>query len=242
MRFTRLLMVAFLVACATRSADAQAVSVQLPRQDVFSVGTVVSVPDRGGVYLGGVKRAADSRSQYGFGPLRAGSSIGSERSASSLSAHVYIHDFDEMDRMLLNTPTGGGLAAMDRPLNGLAAHAHGQLVRQHTEQRVAGPSRSDGPDRGAPQLSGANASLRPRHPANPAMAERYRREAARASLRGQTETANLYLRLAKQCDGESDSVGQVSSLPVSSVSKAEAGSNLAPRDLSLNQRARQESE
>jgi hypothetical protein len=247
-----------LVAGQGQLAHAQAVSVQLPRQDIFSVGTVVSVPDRGGAYLGGVKRAADSRSLYGFGPLRAGSSIGSERSASNLSAHVYIHDFDEMDRMLLNSPTGRGLAAADRPLDGLAGHAHRQLAQQHTQ--IASSARSStvqaSGGRQPPEAFGVgrvvkspvNDSGASRPPlattavADPAMASRYRREATRASHCGQTETASLYLRLAKQCEGTSADVAQASTPPASSVSKAEAASKSAPRDFSLNQRARRESE
>lgn len=225
-----------LVAGQVEQVHAQAVSVQLPRQNIFSVGTVVSVPDRGGAYLGGVKRAADGRSQYGFGPLRAGSSIGTERSASNLSAHAYIHDFDEMDRMLLNTPTGGGLASTEPPLTGLAGHAHRQLALQHTQ--IASNARSaTAAVSGSRPASGTKSS----NP-DPAMASRYRREAARASLRGQTETANLYLRLARQCDGESEAVGPVAKPPTSLNSQSIAGSDSAPRNVSLNQRARRESE
>jgi hypothetical protein len=98
-------------ACATlmaRAASAQ-VTVQQPVVDRFSVGTTVSVPDRGRAYLGGVKSAGDSRAQYGFGPLR-GSNVGQFRSASSSSVSVFIHDFDEMDRQLLGQGRSGGAA------------------------------------------------------------------------------------------------------------------------------------
>lgn len=215
------------------SAESQ-VSVQLPRQSVFSVGTTVSVPDRGGVFLGGVSRAASSRSSYGIGPLRSGSSVGFERSHSGASAHVYIHDLDEMDRMLLNTPIDRGVAETERPLNGLAGHAHRQLVQQHEQIAVASggrqPTGSSVVVRGAKPVSELPGALRPplatsvvAKPAiaDPVMAGRYRREAVRASERGQQETANLYLRLARQCEGESTP---------------------RDRDVTLTQRARRESE
>lgn len=96
------------LACASlsvRSATAQ-VTVQQPVIDRFSVGTTVSVPDRGRAFLGGVNSAGSSRTQYGFGPLR-GSNVGQFRSASSSSVSVFIHDFDEMDRQLLSQGRGG---------------------------------------------------------------------------------------------------------------------------------------
>jgi hypothetical protein len=258
MRTLGLVFVVLFVAIQTQPALAQAVSVQLPRQDIFSVGTVVSVPDRGGVFLGGVKRAADSRSQYGFGPLRAGSSIGTERSASNLSAHVYIHDFDEMDRMLLNTPTVGGLAATDRPLEGLAGHAHRQLTGQQSQFASSGRTSSPLVSGGRQPLDSssfefgtaarATQSAGSRPPlarivtaSDPTMASRYRREAARASLRGQSETANLYLRLAQQCDGEADAAEPRSPAPIS-IARSVTESQSPSRELSLRQRDRRETE
>jgi hypothetical protein len=230
MRSLGLVLTLLFSAAQVQQARAQAVSVQLPRQSVFSVGTTVSVPDRGGVFLGGVSRAASSRSSYGIGPLRSGSSVGFERSFSGASAHVYIHDLDEMDRMLLNTPVDRGLAGMEPQLNGLAGHAHRQLVRQHEQIAVASggrqPSGSSVVVRSASGLSGASRpSLAKSVVADPVMASRYRREAARASERGQQETANLYLRLARQCEGEST-----------------LRDRDRDRDVTLTQRARRESE
>ncbi|MBI5758315.1 MAG: hypothetical protein HZA46_07345 [Planctomycetales bacterium] len=235
-----------LVMWLAQSAESQ-VSVQLPRQSVFSVGTTVSVPDRGGVFLGGVSRVASSRSSNGIGPLRSGSSVGFERSFSGASAHVFIHDLDEMDRMLLNAPVDRGLAATEPPLNGLAGHAHRQLVQQHA--RIADSERfsiavasggrkppgssnmvRDAKVRDAKSILEPPGALWPplakavvAKPAiaDPVMASRYRREAARASERGQQEIANLYLRLAQQCEGESTP---------------------RDRDVTLTQRARRESE
>jgi len=85
-----------LLLCA---ADVQGqVTVQLPNVQTFNVNTSVSVPDRGSVLLGGVSSARDSRFTPGFSPF--GSSIGTERNASSMRATVTIHDFEEMEAEL----------------------------------------------------------------------------------------------------------------------------------------------
>lgn len=60
----------------------------------------VSVPDRGGVLLGSVSRAGESRNSYGF-PFTRGSSVGRFARHSSLSSHVWIQDLREMDRLIL---------------------------------------------------------------------------------------------------------------------------------------------
>ena len=60
----------------------------------------VSVPDRGGVLLGSVSRAGESRSSYGF-PFTRGSSVGRFAEHSSMTSHVWIHDLREMDRLIL---------------------------------------------------------------------------------------------------------------------------------------------
>src|SRR5262245_35901674 len=45
-------------------------TVQLPTFSFFTVQTVVSVPDGGGMSLGGINRAADGSVTRGFGPLQ----------------------------------------------------------------------------------------------------------------------------------------------------------------------------
>lgn len=88
------------------TALGQATAVQLPTYSFFSTATTVSVPDRGSVYLGGVKRAATGRNEFGS-PLLPfkNRGIGTERSASNMHVSVYIHDFDAMDEYLLSQPT-----------------------------------------------------------------------------------------------------------------------------------------
>jgi hypothetical protein len=87
----------------------QGTAVQLPTYSFFSTSTTVSVPDRGSVYMGGVKRARTGMNEFGTPllptrPFR-NRAIGSERSASGVSVSVRIHDFEAMDEFLLNQPT-----------------------------------------------------------------------------------------------------------------------------------------
>jgi len=84
---------------------AQVTTVQLPTYGRFGVGTAVTVPDRGSVYLGGINRARSGSSEFGtpFVPLR-NRSFGSDRRARGASVSVYIHDFEAMDEMLLGQP------------------------------------------------------------------------------------------------------------------------------------------
>jgi hypothetical protein len=75
-------------------------SVQQPVIQSTGGNFAVSVPDRGGILLGSISRAGVSRKSYGF-PFLRGSSVGGFSQHSSLSAHVWIHDLREMDRMIL---------------------------------------------------------------------------------------------------------------------------------------------
>jgi hypothetical protein len=65
----------------------------------------VSVPDRGGVLLGSISRAGESRKSYGL-PFTRGSSVGRFSQRSSLSSHVWIHDLREMDQLVLDMAEG----------------------------------------------------------------------------------------------------------------------------------------
>ena len=82
---------------------AQNLTVQQPVVGVFGVDTVVSVPDRGGAFLGGLNTGASGRNTAG--PFRSGTSTGFSRSGSRVEASVYIHDFEAMDQALLQTTT-----------------------------------------------------------------------------------------------------------------------------------------
>jgi hypothetical protein len=81
-------------------------AVQLPTFSHFSVGTTVSVPDRGSAYMGGINRSSSGRSTFGtpllpFRPFR-NTAIGSSQGAMSVHASAWIHDFEAMDEYLLN--------------------------------------------------------------------------------------------------------------------------------------------
>lgn len=109
----------------TAFAQRPATAVQLPTFSFFSAGTTVSVPDRGSVYLGGVKRAATGRNEFGvpllpFRPFR-NTAIGREVSASNLHVTATIHDFEAMDEFLLSQPTGFSQSLWARPPRDVAA-------------------------------------------------------------------------------------------------------------------------
>ncbi len=100
----RVMLIVALVIGAADSLFAQRVTVQQPVVQVFSVDTVVSVPDRGSAFLGGVSSAAEGRGTYGLFPL--GSNTGLRRTHTAVEAGVYIHDFEAMDEYLLSRPSG----------------------------------------------------------------------------------------------------------------------------------------
>lgn len=77
------------------------VTVQQPVVRSSSVGTTVSVPDRGRVFLGSVNSADSFRQNYG--PFPSGTTRGSGLSGGSMSASVYIIDLQEMDEAILNS-------------------------------------------------------------------------------------------------------------------------------------------
>jgi len=121
-----------LVLTIAGSASAQQFTVQQPSLSSFSVGTTVSVPDRGRALMGGVSRAGSSRSTYG--PLRSGTNTGVFAQHSGASAHVTIHDFAEMDRRALSaSPPRPRDDAV--PLNANATHAYHVLQSRAATRR-----------------------------------------------------------------------------------------------------------
>ncbi|WP_437223972.1 hypothetical protein SH661x_003432 [Planctomicrobium sp. SH661] len=107
---------AFGAVLGAQSAWAQsgAVTVQQPVVSGFGVQTAVSVPDRGGVLLGGVSSAGEFASRSGFFPTA--TRFGAGASASSMEARVWIHDAAEMDHALLKVGEErfGGLSPADQ--------------------------------------------------------------------------------------------------------------------------------
>lgn len=114
-------------------ALAQAVTVQQPAVGVFSVDTVVSVPDRGRMFLGGVSSAGSQRLSYGFGPLRQSSSS-HFASSGSADVGVYVFDFEAMDQALLNQSPARATAATSVP------HSEDDWLYQERRHPVAAQS------------------------------------------------------------------------------------------------------
>jgi hypothetical protein len=77
-----------------------ATTVQLPTFSFFTVQTTVSVPDGGGISLGGIDRGVDSTVNRSSGLTR-NRGIGSSRTASGVSVSATIIDREEMDRAVL---------------------------------------------------------------------------------------------------------------------------------------------
>lgn len=108
------LQLSFGLMCVLFTAHAvcgQQIAVQQPVIQNFSVGTTVSVPDRGSAHLGSVGSAFSGRTTTG--PFRSGSSYGLERQSSSASVQVSIHDFEAMDAELLAAPTNAATTRID---------------------------------------------------------------------------------------------------------------------------------
>jgi hypothetical protein len=77
-----------------------ATTVQLPTFSFFTVQTTVSVPDGGGMSLGGIDRGVDSTVNRNSGLTR-NRGLGSSRAASGVSVSATIIDREEMDRAVL---------------------------------------------------------------------------------------------------------------------------------------------
>ncbi len=88
-----------------RQANAQVV--QLPTFQFFGMSTTVSVPDRGGAYLGGASSSSIGGFERGLpglgrtaAPIRNGA-IGGRAQSSGVTISASIHDFEAMDQQLL---------------------------------------------------------------------------------------------------------------------------------------------
>src|SRR5205809_4718533 len=90
----------FAMSAAVAQQPLPATTVQLPSYSLFTVQTSVSVPDRGGAYLGGVNSGASNSSRLGIGPL-SNRGMSSSRAASGVSVSATIIDHEEIDRALL---------------------------------------------------------------------------------------------------------------------------------------------
>ncbi len=171
-------------------ATAQQTTVQLPTIDNFSVGTTISVPDRGTALLGGAGSGATGRSSYG--PFRSGTNSGSSFSGGSVTARAQIHNFEEMDRLILDE--AARRQNDNAPLTPAAQHVWRALRERAATTRTNDAQRAF-QGQAAP-ASGAGRDDRPPEPATAVvqLVERGRRAAAR----GQIEVARVYFRLAEK--------------------------------------------
>ena len=126
--------VLFIVAATTSTCSAQVI--QLPTFHYFTISTTVSVPDSGGAFLGGVKRARYGMTSRGIPGLNKVPGIsrlfrnrGSGASLTSAGASVTatIIDHAEMDALILGEaagrrPAGTAFTATDRQALILSSH------------------------------------------------------------------------------------------------------------------------
>jgi hypothetical protein len=166
---TRFLITAGLILLIARDSFAQAVTVQQPVVSTFTGGTTVMVPDRGRMHLGSVNSAASGR--ITTGPFRSGSSIGLERTASSMSVGVFIHDLQAMDEALLNQ--GRGVNDVVSPYAARLAARRGQSVG-----------------------SAGQAAAPPERPDSAAQAARFEQLARDAEAKGKPSLARLHWQMA----------------------------------------------
>ncbi|MFK7776668.1 MAG: hypothetical protein QM501_00935 [Gimesia sp.] len=123
---------------------AQQIRVQQPVVQQFSTQTTVSVPDRGSIVLGAFNSGSIRSRQVG--PFRRGGSYGQAFQSSTSSVGVYIHDFEAMDQMLLNSAPAAS-KYMGRNFQANQAHWKQQLFTQralypdlkHSSNTLDGP-------------------------------------------------------------------------------------------------------
>lgn len=146
-------------------------TVQQPVLQSTGGNFAVSVPDRGGILLGSISRAGESRKSYGL-PFSRGSSVGRFSQHTSMSSHVWIHDLREMDRMILDM-------AEKKP--------QGQRTATNSAARRAGLGWSSyQPRRGV--------SVQDRRPSSMLASQRFRSNSVGSSVVGRSETADVRSR------------------------------------------------
>lgn len=118
------------VAVSSQRCHAQAVRIQQPIVQQFSAGTTLTIPDRGSALIGGYRSGAIRSRQTG--PFRRGSYYSQSFQSSTASVGVYIHDFEAMDRMLLNQ----GASVLRPASDPFSPH-------QHWQQQLLSPRDSD---------------------------------------------------------------------------------------------------
>ncbi len=122
----------------TQRASAQGVTLQQPVVQQFGVDTVVSVPDRGSALLGSVSSAQSFGGSRG--PALPSSRLSRSVNHSGVRAHVFIHDFEAMDKAVLSAADGQRSSQHRSTLTGMAVHAQRSLLQRHAAARRSSPA------------------------------------------------------------------------------------------------------
>ena len=119
----------------------QGITLQLPTFSFFSVATTVVVPDSGGAYLGGMRRASSGSNRFGSPWAPGQGAFGCERQASNLHIQAHIHDLEGMDKALRSgsnpvlaksSPLAQRLAAAQSEAKALPAASLQEIERHRT--------------------------------------------------------------------------------------------------------------
>ncbi len=137
----KMALTSLLLSCVSVAALGQNLpaSVQLPTLQVFTVDTTVSVPDRGGMWLGGMGHRREGRNEFGPRPFASRPGLGVETGASGVFVSATIMDFEELDRQVLARASAESL-----PLAATLADQEQRRVQRAimraAEQRSSGPA------------------------------------------------------------------------------------------------------
>lgn len=170
-----------LFALGIQSAAAQLpTTVQLPSYSVHAVSTTVSAPDRGSIALSGMGGSSMGSTAYGpsFGPRSRG--FGRQMSASRTTVHATIHDFDALDRQMLDRARRSYRGAAGR--SGRTAFADPSSAAQAPAGSVVEARRLH-----AGELAAAESE-----------ALKYLKQAERAAARGKLQVAAVLYQMAER--------------------------------------------
>jgi hypothetical protein len=169
-------------------ARAQHINVQEPSLETFGVATTVSVPDRGRMSLGGVRRSASARAMYG--PVRTGHSMGFNDQGTGLSIQARVHDLAELDQAALEAAERTRKAREDVRLSPSAEHAY-QTLRARRSLRDGANAAP-----GATETKATSAPTEARPPKGPS-ADKLLERARQAEAAGKRQLALSYLKVAR---------------------------------------------
>lgn len=125
-----------LVTSISAQQSLPATTVQLPTFSQFTITTTVSVPDRGGAFLGGLNSGASNSSRLGNGPLQ-NRSLSSTRAATGVSVSATVIDHEEIDRAILAEAASKRGAVDTTAVRAAAISKAVEVASRPTSQRAA---------------------------------------------------------------------------------------------------------